>query len=68
MVYVDRDNLPQSWAELERVFREEGKEEGKEESERSVARRMLKDGMSVELVAKYVTLSKEKIQKLADEL
>ncbi|MBM7572727.1 hypothetical protein [Aquibacillus albus] len=26
MVYVDRDNLPQSWAELERVFREEGME------------------------------------------
>ncbi|MBM7571407.1 hypothetical protein [Aquibacillus albus] len=59
MVYMDRENLPKSLAEWEKIFKDEGREEGKAENDRAVARRMLNDGMSLELVAKYVTLSRK---------
>ncbi|MDC3418362.1 Rpn family recombination-promoting nuclease/putative transposase [Aquibacillus salsiterrae] len=64
MVYIDKENLPLSWAELEVIFRKEGEEKGK----KSVARNMLEEGMSVELVAKYVTLSINEVKKIAEEM
>nr|WP_239584165.1 Rpn family recombination-promoting nuclease/putative transposase [Aquibacillus albus] len=76
MVYMDREHLPQSWAELEKVFREEGKEEGEkkglekglEEGKKSVAIELLKAGMTVEVVANYAKLPLEKVKEMADEL
>ncbi|MBM7572702.1 hypothetical protein [Aquibacillus albus] len=64
MVYMDRENLPKSLAEWEKIFKEEGKEEGK----KSVAIELLKAGMSAEFVAKHAKLPIEKVKEMADEL
>ncbi|MBM7572701.1 hypothetical protein [Aquibacillus albus] len=80
MVYMDRENLPKSLAEWEKIFKEEGrqegkqegkkegKEEGKEEGKKSVAIELLKAGMSAEFVAKHAKLPIEKVKEMADEL
>lgn len=64
MMYLDRNNLPPSWAELEKLIKEEGVEEGVEDGRKQVALEMLKDGMPVELVAKYAKLPIEEVEKL----
>ncbi|MDC3416657.1 hypothetical protein [Aquibacillus salsiterrae] len=84
MVYIDKENLPLSWAELEVIFRKEGEEKGekkgiekgidqgiekgREQERKSVARNMLEEGMSVELVAKCVALSIDEVKKVAEEM
>ena len=44
--------------------REEGRAEGKDEANRENARKMKADGMTVELIAKYTSLSPEEIDSL----
>ncbi|MBM7571409.1 hypothetical protein [Aquibacillus albus] len=76
MVYMDRENLPKSLAEWEKIFKEEGrqegkqegKKEGKEEGKKSVAIELLKAGMSAEFVAKHAKLPPEKVKEMADDL
>ena len=43
----------------------QGKEEGIAEGQRAIARRMLADGLSVDLVVKYTELSEEQVRGLA---
>ncbi|WP_338788297.1 hypothetical protein [Metabacillus sp. FJAT-53654] len=68
MMYLDRNNLPPTFGELKRLVREEGREEGREkgieEGQKLVAVELLKDGMPVYLVAKYVKLSIEIVEEL----
>lgn len=68
MMYLDRKNLPPTFGELMEQEKEEGKEIGKELGkeigQRLVAIELLKDGMSVERVAKYVKLPIEEIEKM----
>ena len=56
MMYLDRNNLPPTFGELMRQEREE--------VQKAAAREMLKDGMAVEQVAKYVKLSVEEVERL----
>lgn len=51
-----------SW---ERKAYNEGIEEGKIETKIETAKKMLLDGMPVDLILKYTGLSKEEIEKLA---
>ena len=44
--------------------RVEGRAEGREEAKIETARKMLSDGLSIELIAKYSGLSIEELQKL----
>jgi len=44
--------------------REEGREEGRNEEKLVIARKMLADGMSIELVAKYSGLTEDEISKI----
>jgi transposase len=60
MMYLDRNNLPPTFGELKRLVREEGRKEG----QKLVAVELLKDGMPVDLVAKYVKLSIEIVEEL----
>lgn len=62
MIYLDRKNPPQTVGEI----RKEAREEGRQENRKQNALEMLKDGMSVELVAKYVKLTVEEVKKLRD--
>ncbi|HLS59994.1 MAG TPA: hypothetical protein VK044_02550 [Virgibacillus sp.] len=63
--------LPNSWEE--RGIRkgrqegiEKGREEGKEEAREEVALEMLKEGLSIDFIAKVTHLDKEAIEKLID--
>ena len=67
MMYLDRNNLPPTFGELMRQEREEGKEKGRQEVQKLAAREMLKDGMSVEQVAKYVKLPIEEVRRLKEK-
>ena len=62
MMYLDRKNPPPTWGEVKKMEREEGREEG----QRLVALELLKDGMPVELVSKYVKLPIEELEKLVE--
>lgn len=44
--------------------REEGRAEGRNEEKLVIARKMLADGMSIELVAKYSGLTEDEISKI----
>ena len=44
--------------------REEGRAEGRNEEKLVIARKMLSDGMSIELVAKYSGLTEDEISKI----
>ena len=46
---------------------EEGRTEGQAEKARAIARRMLADGLSAEVVAKYTDLAEEQVLALAEE-
>ncbi|WP_243459368.1 hypothetical protein [Metabacillus bambusae] len=59
-MYLDRKNLPLTFGELMKLERDEGKEEGK----RKVARRMLIEGLPVEMIAKLTDLPEDEIRKL----
>lgn len=48
--------------------REKGREEGREESKLESAINMLNDGLSLEKICKYTSLSEEKIKQLQDKL
>jgi predicted transposase/invertase (TIGR01784 family) len=48
--------------------KEEGKEIGKQERSIEIARNLLTNGLSIEIVAKNTNLSIEEIQKIADSL
>ncbi|MDC3416626.1 hypothetical protein [Aquibacillus salsiterrae] len=61
MVYNNcDDSMPISLGEFERIVKAEGREEGKT----IMAKRMLEDGMSYDVVAKYTELSVEELKKL----
>jgi hypothetical protein len=60
MLYLDRNNLPPTFGELNELVRKEGREEGR----KLVALELLKDGMPAERVAKYVQLPIEEVEKL----
>ncbi|MGE5342539.1 MAG: Rpn family recombination-promoting nuclease/putative transposase [Candidatus Omnitrophota bacterium] len=47
-----------------RKAREEGREEGREEERKETARRMLKDGLMIEIISKYTGLSIEEIKPI----
>lgn len=80
MMYLDRKNLPPTFGELMEQEKEEGKrlgEElgkelgkeigikiGREEGQRLVAQELLKEGMSVEQVAKFAKLPIEEVEKM----
>jgi predicted transposase/invertase (TIGR01784 family) len=76
MMHLDRNNLPPTMAEWQEIFKQEGREEGKEEgieqgreeTQKQVAIELLKDGHPIELVAKYVKLPIEEIEKLQKNL
>ena len=48
--------------------KEEGKEIGKQERSIEIARNLLTNGLSIEIVAKNTNLSIEKVQEIADSL
>ncbi|KAB7706541.1 hypothetical protein F9802_10090 [Bacillus aerolatus] len=56
MMYLDRNNLPPTFGELVKLEREEG--------QRKIAKSMLKEGFSIELIAKLTELSEDEIRKL----
>ncbi|MDC3416676.1 hypothetical protein [Aquibacillus salsiterrae] len=74
MVYINRDSMPISWGEFERIVKAEGREEGKaegklegkKEGKRIVAKKLLEDGMSFEFVAKYTEIPMEELKKLVN--
>ncbi len=68
MMYLDRNNLPPTFGELKKLVREEGREEGKRKEQRRIAHGMLKDGIPVEVVAKYVELPIEEVEKMKNYL
>jgi hypothetical protein len=68
MWHLDRKNLPPTWAELEDIIKEEGMEAGKKEGLKQVAIELLKDGLPIEDVTRYVKLPIEEIKKLQRSL
>lgn len=60
MFFLDRKNLPPTFGEI----REEAREEGIREGRKQIALEMLKDGLDAEIVAKYVKLPIEEVEKL----
>lgn len=64
MMYIDRKNPPPTWGEVKKLEREEGMEIGNEEARRAVARKMLKEGLSIDFITKMTELTVEEIQKL----
>lgn len=47
-----------------KLAREEGIEQGAEQRERSIAKNLLKDGLSVDKISKYTGLSEKQVRSL----
>jgi predicted transposase/invertase (TIGR01784 family) len=46
------------------IEKDEGYNEGKKESQIEIAKKMLKDKMSIDIISKYTSLSKEEIENI----
>ncbi len=72
MLYLDRNNLPPTWNEVEKMIREEGIEkgisqgieQGLERKQREIAKKMLQEGYSIREIEKMTDLSEGEIRKL----
>ena len=69
-----RESMRQSWDYQNTIDyarkegRQQGHAEGQAEKARAIARRMLAEGLSAEVVAKYTDLAEEQVRALATEL